>query len=272
MTTREIMYGITGVMVGVLFTSTLVLVTGACSGISVETPFVDVHNPPEPIPSDPDTCVIDGRLVLPRGAVLNCETETAVPEPTPEPSQGPPPRSISSDLRDRGADPISAPEPPAEGDYRQDLEELFGDAGETFKRTLGSSIERQILAGEIVVEEGGSNLAYCDETGLHIGDGSKIHISDREREELLCRELEQAEEEAQRVLGNRVFRRLDEVRQDVWIEMCYWSACRTFTRAREATVEGDYRAAAREIWDSELQDIDPDRAERMARWMMTGIR
>ena len=223
------------------------------AGTRVSTPLggVEVSHPPRPeMAGAGATCMVDGRLTLPAGASLDCSPPPAAAQP--------------------GAGAATRPSDP--------------------KGPLGEPGTHGFLVGTLPVDtpapdpllerirqaEGGSNFAYCDPAGLHIGDGIKIHLSDAEREAAICTALEEARTEARRVLGEETWQELDQVRRDVWTELCYAAACAGFRDTAHLTRVGAYVAAALELLDSTcptcLYTRNPARAELLAKWLRTGVR
>lgn len=215
-------------------------------GLDARTPIGSIGLEHKPQEMAADNCTVRGELRLPKGASLNCDVAdedapAASPGPADEPVEPPP--------------EVQGPPAPVEPPPEDPLAETIREA------------------------EDGSNLAYCDPSGLHIGDGSKVHLSDAEREAQMCAELKQAREEAQRILGAFTWATLDQVRKDVIAELCYWSPCAGFTDTIRLVRAGDFEGAAVELLRNSEGDgpsgivkTDMERAHRMARWLHSGIR
>ena len=245
-------------------------------GISISSPLLDVSVVEQPAPAPAASCVIEsvGRVVLPPGAtLLQCGPQESTSTAADPVTHGD--RPAASEHMD------AAPGDPAPDTLPgTDAVNAGGGDGDTESPPAATPAP---LADVIRGAEGQpSNVAYCDPAGLHIGDGFRIALSDVEREALLCQAIEQARTEAERTIGV-VWKTLDQVRRDVWIETCYWAVCAGFEDAIDALRRHDYFVAGAEILDSCLYeysaercgDIDysnPLRARRMARWMADGVR
>lgn len=232
------------------------------------------------------TCMVEGQMVLTTGTQFSCGPSGKVKaKPPSDPADADTPATTEADPEAPADDeaeegPVDEtepsardppdPDPPAHG-----FAPNFGiDAA-----AATPAADDFDLVSEIRRDEGGRNVLYCDSSGAHIGDGHKIVISDKEREDLLCVDVAEAEEQAQRVIGAFFWDGLDQVRRDVWIVVCYWSVCAGFDKALHATRAGDYKEAGRQLLlnkaedgPSEIMRKHPDRARKYARWMETGER
>ena len=129
-------------------------------------------------------------------------------------------------------------------------------------------LEPDRVANQLYEDEGFEPFAYRLDETCHLGMGRVVTLAD-------CIAVDTARAEAERVLQDS-WARLSPVRQDAATVWCYWSACSTFTKAIEEIhdgVAGDATAwwkAAIEIYNSELKEIDRDRAFELAQTMGSG--
>jgi len=252
-----------------LLSALLVLLLTGClpAGVELNTPlggFETSHPPAVMKSADNDICMqTTGSVTLTKGAVINCGPSDA-PAPDQTPETLPPveaPALVPAPVEPAPA-PLATTPPAAETGPDGASEEASGVPDP--------------LAEHVRTAQDGENVAYCDVSGLHIGDGHKIVLTDEEREALICADLQQARKEAKRVLGAFTWAGLDEVRQDAWILLCYNASCAGFTDAAHLTRVGAYASAALEVLDSTcatcLNTVNPEGAARIARWFRNGVR
>ncbi len=232
--------------------SVLLAIVNGCvpKGIDFRTPLASIETDHTPDELKAELCTVRGELYIPKGGALTCGAATAAPGG----DGGTPPQTQLP------SSPLPAEHPP-EPEARSP--EVPGDP----------------LEESIIENEGGQNTAYCDESGLHIGDGFRFQLSDAERAEHRCERIEEAKAAAERALGPETWRTLDQVRRDVYSEVCYWTGptgCHSFTWTIKHIRTGNWNAAADELLNTTcptcLYTVDPERTEVLARWMRRGVR
>ena len=250
-------------MISRLLVASLVLVLSACSGgygrppsfnmpefpenFEMETPLFDIESSGE---TSENGCTFGDGTFFPTGTTFNCGGEDEAGTTTqPTPSLAP-----------------AAPEiPPAENSP------LPPAATPAAALSPGEPINREPInrvATTLLEDEGYEILPYRLDNICHIGMGRVISEQD-------CVAVDIAREEAERVAA-AAWEKLSPIRQDAMAIWCYWSACATF---REALVHiynaanGDapsWWKASIEIYNSELKEIDQNRAYELAQTIGSG--
>lgn len=132
-------------------------------------------------------------------------------------------------------------------------------------------MDKARLRKSIIHHEGYEKRPYCDSKGFWtVGYGHKVHgmecwqygttigellthlSSEDKHLEWLDQDITNAHQLARRIFSD-VYWRVDELRQEVLIELCYWMGnnVRTFVKFHQALRDKDYRQAALEMLDSQ---------------------
>jgi len=135
------------------------------------------------------------------------------------------------------------------------------------------------LAGQLVRHEGLRLYPYrCTKGKLTIGVGRNIEDNGINREEALFM-LENDIERSRKELENNLpwFSKLNEVRQDVLINMCFnmgITALLEFKKTIEYIEAGDFDSASVEMLDSKWarEDVGESRSSELSQQMKTGVR
>lgn len=239
------------------------------------------------------------------------EPETAAPDPSPEPERPAPADALdghAAPAQDAGSEGgmsegeavlagLKAAQEHAIALRRMDLEELELRLDHEFRMKSPEPAPEPVaafvgppkelagpdpeLAETIKKAEGFSPEVYEDILGnRHIGYGWNLEagISEEDARAQLDRAIVAAEVEARMFLGDSAFDDLNRQRRNAWIEVCLWTAnlCGGYEAARDATLEGDWNAAARELLTKEaaesMASIDLTRASRLSEVLRTGER